>query len=596
MAERFSPYSTVSQDGSAQLDSTKRCLFPVENESPMARLRSTNIRSEYSEFPCIEKALSMEESQSSPISVVSVLCGTDTTINTKVEKSLPVSSSSLSQNRGTFSCNTVYEEQNEIEIRYVESGHPNENNCNTSTNSSCVRRTPRGLRDLRTKPLLDSEKTPSKAQTATTPLRGCGGRSCVALCDDRSHQLLEKTIAGFLENSPVANTPDAIKTACTDWQNWSYFGFGGEKENSIEDVKENISKEDIRSNLRHRTSRSLRARKANIRKLKNNIAPFAPSPSRSPARDPDLFRNRSFSVSDHRSAIVRVSEDRKNNDKRSFPDVLELCTMYESIQLDSPDFVRAHTPKKMEDEELSYGSDPEDFTRRRLHSGVRGPANASDSFDSQYLNQSQISISSPNRSFHDVCNDQLFSIIVQEMFNKTTTLVLHPILDQNRPGAVQSSRPVAVDAWVERGQHLAYALVQPKWIWKNKGQMGGQQSSARQKFSVQGIELLDITKILKMEDTVECNESFAKASHCFIMKSIYHEEFCFEAKSRSVRNRIVDSLKLLIARFGAQVLTGDDQVYYEFFWTGDAAPGEAPDFRECFGQEGGRRTREYCEV
>ena len=580
MAESFSPYSSISQDGSVQLDSTKRCLFPAENESPMARLRSAKIRSESCDFPSIEKDLRVEETKSSPISVVSVLCGTDTTISTIVEKSLPPSS-----------CETVFEEQNKIEVQYHQSGH-------SDLDSNHMRRTSSGLRDLRTKPLLDSEKTPSKAQTTTTttkttPLLGCGGRSCVALCDDRS-QLLERTIAGFLDNSSASTTPDVFKTACTDWQNWYYFGFGGGKENSIEDVKENVSKENIRSNLRHRTSKSLRARKSNIRQLKNNIAPFAPSPSRSPARAPDLFKNRSFSVSDHRSAIVRVSEDKKS-DKRSFPDVLELCTMYESIQLDSPDFVRAHAPKKIDEDELSYGSDPEDFTRRRLHTGAHGPTNASDSFHSQYLNQSQTSIASPSRSFNDVNNDQLFSIIVQELFNKTTTLVLHPILDQNQPEAAQSSHPLAVDAWVERGQHLPYAMVQPKWIWKTKGQMGGQQSSTRQKFCVQGIELLDITKILKMEETDEC-VSFAKASHCFIVKSIYHEEFCFEAKSRSERNRIVDSLKLLIARFGAQVLTGDSQVYYEFFWTGDGAPGEAPDLHQCFGQEGGRGRKEYCEA
>jgi hypothetical protein len=183
-----------------------------------------------------------------------------------------------------------------------------------------------------------------------------------------------------------------------------------------------------------------------------------------------------------------------------------------------------------------------------------------------------------------VHNDEVFSNIVQELFNKTTTLVLHPLSDSNKPGSVQSARrPVAVDAWLERGQHLAYALIQPKWIWKVKPQLNVEgQSNVRQKFCLQGIELLDITRILKMDETERCSQSFAKPSHCFFVKSIYDEEFCFEAKSKRERNRVVSSLKLLIARFGAKVLTGDPQVYYEFFWINGDVPGKAPDLHEAF--------------
>ena len=342
--------------------------------------------------------------------------------------------------------------------------------------------------------------------------------------------------------------------------------------------------ENIRSILRRRTSHSLRVRKSNVRQLKQNIAPFVKSPARSPARAPGLFRNRSFSVSEHRSAIVRVSKDKKQT-RKSFTDVLQLCTMYENIDLDSPDFVRKNASNKFNNDDISYDSDPEDFMRRRPISGAKAAVDDSSHLEeTQNLGYYHNRLTSPSRSFLDVHNDEVFSTIVQEIFNQTTTLVLHPLLECNTTGSVQSARPIAVDAWLERGQHLAYALIQPKWIWKAKPRLDSEgQSSVRQRFCLQGIELLDITRILKVEETEGDNQSFARPSHCFFIKSIHDEEFCFEAKSRPERDRVVSSLKLLIARFGAKVLTGDPQVYYEFFWMNEAAPGIAPDLQDAFG-------------
>ena len=610
MTDEYSPYSAASQDGVMKLDSTKRCLFPAESESPISRIRSMKMRPGSIESPLNESYQNpahkaSEESRHSPISVVSVLSGGDS--HAKLNKKNVASSHAT----GSLSCDTVFEEQTEIEVEYIASGHVHDadeiladlHTESTIDNSNHemsfesvennVKRSQSDLRDLRAKakPLLDSERTPSRPQTKSrknetrTPLF-CGGRSCVSVCDDSSHQLVERTITGFLEDASVSTTPDAMKNSCHDWQDWSYFGLGRKEPSTDDHIEENPSKENIRSVLRRRTSHSLEARKSNVRRLKQNIAPFAPSPARSPARASSLFRNRSFSVSDHRSAIVRVSKDKKRAKGGFTSDVLELCTMYESVALDSPDLTWRHPSSKVDNDDLdlSYDSDPEDFTRRRIYSGTDGASVAAST-----TSRNHIVYPSPSRSFLDVDNDDVFANIVQEIFNKTTTLVLHPLQDPNKPGSIQSSRPQAVDAWLERGQHLAYTLIQPKWIWKAKAQMDG---GVRQKFCLQGIELLDITKILKMEETDRWSQSFAKPSHCFYVKSIYDEEFCFEAKSRSERNRIVNSLKLLIARFGAKVLTGDPQVYYEFFWTAEAAPGKEPNLAGVL--EGGEV--EYCEA
>jgi hypothetical protein len=167
-------------------------------------------------------------------------------------------------------------------------------------------------------------------------------------------------------------------------------------------------------------------------------------------------------------------------------------------------------------------------------------------------------------------------MVVQEIFNQTTTLVLHPFSDPNFSRcSSKPARPVAVDAWLERGQQLAHALIQPKWMWKAKPRESNGLANFH-KMNLQGIELLDITRILKMEDIEGLSQSFARVSHCLVIKSIHNEELCFEAKSVEERNRLVYSLKLVIARFGAKVLVRDPDVYWEFFSMIEPAPGAPP--------------------
>lgn len=610
MAENDFSLSSMSKEEALHLDSTKRCLFPVEDEFPSSTTNADgSLRGISRDEPNWHtRRKSEEESTHSPISVVSVLTIEPPILNNSNNAQnfgdiVPSSSSSASSDEKDNGWSGGVEEQTVIEVQFVEPSPPDDDmhecfdpghdNLLPSpkrkdtrkialNNLTTVSRTDIG--HARSKPLLDAEKTPSRSQrkkkmtTTPTSLLGCGGcRRYLPPRDDNDCQLVERKITNFLEDNS-ASTPDEFKTTCTDWQDWSYFGFG---KRETPNKERSPSKENIRTTLRRRTSDNLRSRKSNIRQLKQNIAPFVASPARSPARAPGLFRNRSFSVADHRSAIVRVSRD-KRHARRSCTDVLELCTMYESVDLESPDVVREHSGTEFEVDDLSYGSDPEDFMRRRQTLGLASVGNRYPLKlkEAQSFGSAQ---TTPSRSMRDIPNNEVFPTIVQEVFNQTTTLVLHPLPDPHATGLFQPARPVAVDAWLERGQHLAYNLIQPKWIWKAKPKLDAKgQTGVRQKFCLNGIELLDITKILKVEETRGINLPFAKASHCFLIKSIHDEEFFFEAKSRRERDRVVSSLKLLISRFGAKVLTGDPEVYYEFFWMNEGAPGQTPDLREAF--------------
>lgn len=424
---------------------------------------------------------------------------------------------------------------------------------------------------VRTSSLLDVERTPKKSPMRshrTANLFVCGGNDMLLDCDGGGQAFIERTIQTFLEDSVAS--PDRYQNSCTDWQAWSYFGFGGPSQES--NVEPSPSKEDIRSVLRSRTSRSLRARKSAIRQLSKDLAPFANSPARSPIRAPALFRNRSFSISEQRPAHVRVSKDKEPMRNR-FTEVLQLCTMPENTTLESPGLVRRDPSGMFRDEDVSYDSDPEDFTRRRFMTEKSFRGDDASRPDRFHHRGNSVPSFSPSRAVFDIHNDEVFATIVQEIFNQTTTLVLHPFSDSFNPRytATQPTRPVAVDAWLERGQHLAYALIQPKWMWKAKPR----ESTGFTKFqnvNLQGIELLDITRILRMEDVEGSNQPFARACHCFLVKSIDNEELCFEAQSVEERDRLVYSLKLVIARFGAKVLVGDPGVYWEFFSMIEAAP------------------------
>eukprot|EP00751_Fragilariopsis_kerguelensis_P023476 CAMPEP_0170877358 /NCGR_PEP_ID=MMETSP0734-20130129/30286_1 /TAXON_ID=186038 /ORGANISM="Fragilariopsis kerguelensis, Strain L26-C5" /LENGTH=581 /DNA_ID=CAMNT_0011259663 /DNA_START=99 /DNA_END=1845 /DNA_ORIENTATION=+ len=573
----FSLFSISQDEGMQKLDSTKRCLFP-EDKSFEGYLGNGPYKVDGIGQNITGKNDLAEENVTSPTSVcVSVWSIGQPNLNCNLEEKIGdfISSryteiSSLDRMSCLGDTGGV-EEQTVIEVQYVEPTNrdrdsdvtelthsPRRKNSNQEvlherknsnqevlhdlTNSST------NFRDVRARPLLDIEKTPLRSP----------------------------------QKNNKKGAPTSFKT-CSDWQAWSSFGFGRPGTGSCDrSVEQTPSKEKIRSILRRRTSYSLRARKSNVKELKLNLAPFGHSPARSPARA--LFRNRSFSVSDHHSAIVRVSKDRKPS-KKSFTDVLKLCTMFEDTVLDSPDFVKKSSSNCFTDDDLSYDSDPEDFARRRPKLGAESfIADDSSILDESYNYRHFPTCSpSPSRAFLNVHND--------EIFNQTTTFVLHPQMKSSYGGGgtvLQASarRPVAVDAWLERGQHLAYNLIQPKWIWKAKSRLDPGLSSVRQETCLQGIELLDITRILKFEDTEGYhNQSFAKPSHCLFIKSIHDEEFCFEAKSMRERDRLVSSLKLLIARFGAMVLTGDPQVYYEFFWMNEAAPGMAPEFNQVFAGE-----------
>jgi len=72
------------------------------------------------------------------------------------------------------------------------------------------------------------------------------------------------------------------------------------------------------------------------------------------------------------------------------------------------------------------------------------------------------------------------------------------------------------------------------------------------------------------------NKCFAKASSCFLVRTVENDDLFFEAESEVERDYMVFAMKIVIARFGAMVLNQDDAIHEEFFATSEPVPGSIP--------------------
>lgn len=71
---------------------------------------------------------------------------------------------------------------------------------------------------------------------------------------------------------------------------------------------------------------------------------------------------------------------------------------------------------------------------------------------------------------------------------------------------------------------------------------------------------------------------FCKTNHAFYIKTL-DQSLLFEANSKCERDRIVRTLRLVVARLGSLLLTNNDRLadeYFAFFDQGYLGPGEEP--------------------
>lgn len=235
--------------------------------------------------------------------------------------------------------------------------------------------------------------------------------------------------------------------------------------------------------------------------------------------------------------------------------------MHCAVDVD-PSPARQRRPTHVIDDEC-YDSDPEDYRRSSRPSGRRveddeNKENVPPQFSLRRVSSQQ--------------SEEDARAMVAELMNERLTLILH----QNSQNAqAKTLRPHAVHMWIERGQSLKTGVIPPKLVWKAVHRT---PVLRRHMFrpEIHSVPILDIHRILEVEKVDRLAHPFARTSNSFLIKTL-DRTLMLEAPSQTERDRIVQSLKLLVARLGSMLLIKDDQLIEEFFAGMETCgPGEQP--------------------
>jgi hypothetical protein len=89
------------------------------------------------------------------------------------------------------------------------------------------------------------------------------------------------------------------------------------------------------------------------------------------------------------------------------------------------------------------------------------------------------------------------------------------------------------------------------------------------------VDLLDICRIRECDTIDRSTYPFAHSDRSFMIQTQFRK-YVFETQSKQERGRVVNGLKLVIARLASLLMLRDLRAVDEFFGGNNAVPGEAP--------------------
>ena len=136
--------------------------------------------------------------------------------------------------------------------------------------------------------------------------------------------------------------------------------------------------------------------------------------------------------------------------------------------------------------------------------------------------------------------------------------------------------PVCVKVWIESGIYLADgSFLLPKLTWLPSHEKNLERRVLNVSDNNPGsLDLLDVCRVKECQSIDRRLHPFAHIDRSFIIQT-QNGRFMFEAQSKQERGRIVNGLKLVIARLASLLMLKDLRAVDEFFG-GNAVPGEAP--------------------
>lgn len=251
-----------------------------------------------------------------------------------------------------------------------------------------------------------------------------------------------------------------------------------------------------------------------------------------------------------------------------------------SGQLDSSQFLLDHSAN---DEYLYYDSDPGDARERTLKRGPRRAmadrANKPDGA-SKTRRREALDIVDPTRATmgrrFKRFDDEMVSEIIEATKNESLTLLWHPDLRKDDEDEAKSRAPTCVKLWVESGVYLVdgtFLLPKLTWLPRDESNLRKRKLNASDK-NLGSLDLLDICRVRECEWIDRTVHPFAHTERSFVIQT-QDTVYLFEAQSKHERGRVVNGLKLVIARLASLLMLRDLRAVDEFFG-GNAVPGEAP--------------------
>jgi len=136
---------------------------------------------------------------------------------------------------------------------------------------------------------------------------------------------------------------------------------------------------------------------------------------------------------------------------------------------------------------------------------------------------------------------------------------------------------VCVKLWVEAGVYLidgTFLLPKLTWLPVHESNLHARVLNTSGD-SPGSLDLLDVCRVKECE-TIDRNAyPFAHVDRSFVIQT-QSGKYLFETQSRQERGRVVNGLKLVIARLASLLMLRDLRAVDEFFGGNNSVPGEAP--------------------
>lgn len=168
--------------------------------------------------------------------------------------------------------------------------------------------------------------------------------------------------------------------------------------------------------------------------------------------------------------------------------------------------------------------------------------------------------------------------LTQATKNETFTLMWHPI-QTSKSSTTGLPIVTCVKLWIEAGIYLVdgtFLLPKLTWLPVHEKHLHARILNTS-KESPGKVDLLDICRVKECVSMDRDVFPFAHVDRSFIIQT-QGTKFLFETQSKQERGRIVNGLKLVIARLASLLMLRDLRAVDEFFGGTNSVPGEAPDW------------------